>query len=143
MNRSIVVSTLILTVLTVAISGCKYPEGPFVSIQSPEARVANTWEVLKATDKDGTDITSDLDGLEFILAEDRSATASIPTVIGTFDFEGTWDLDNDDTEFEVDLVDKATGLVPYDRRYEILRLTADEFWLMDTSDSTEIQLETK
>ncbi|MEL7063879.1 MAG: hypothetical protein AAFP00_09075, partial [Bacteroidota bacterium] len=57
------------------------------------------------------------------------------------DFEGTWDLDNDDTEFELELRDNFTGLIRYDKSYDILRLTQEEFWIMDQSDSTTIRLE--
>ncbi len=142
MNHSIFATLLLLAAVTL-LEGCKYPEGPLLSLQSREARIANTWEIAQAINKDGDNITAELDDLEFTFEEDGDASAKIPTGIGTFEFEGTWDLDNDETVFDLDLEDKATGLVPYDRLYDILRLTGDEFWLFDTQDSVEIRLETK
>lgn len=43
-------------------SGCqKYEEGPLVSLQKREKRVANVWKVSKATDLNGKDVTASFD----------------------------------------------------------------------------------
>jgi len=64
---SILVSSLILS------TACqKYEEGPIFSLRSKKARVANTWEIDKATE-DGKDVTANYDQYELKFKVDGDA----------------------------------------------------------------------
>ncbi len=136
--------SLIVAVILVMVgmSGCKYPEGPFLSIQTREGRVAKQWEVIMATDSAGEDISNNFDEAEFGFEEDGEAEATLEVLGIPVEFEGEWDLDNDDTVLELELEQKTTN-IPLNKNYEILRLTRTEFWLRDQDNDTEIRLEVK
>jgi len=136
--------SLIVAVILVMVgmSGCKYPEGPFLSIQTREGRVAKKWEVIMATDSAGEDISNNFDEAEFDFEEDGEAEATLEVLGIPVEFEGDWNLDNDDTVLELELEQKTTN-VPLNKNYEILRLTRTEFWLRDQDNDTELRLEVK
>ena len=136
-NTILLLSSLAILLI---LDGCKYPEGPILSLNSATARISRSWEVVEALDKDSVDVSESFENT-FTFTESQDVFANIEILQINTDFEGTWDLDNDDTEFELELRDNFTGLIRYDKSYEILRLTQEEFWIMDQSDSTTIRLE--
>ena len=133
---------LLLSGLTMLLmlDGCKYPEGPAVSLNTPTARISRGWTLVQATDKDGADVSERFENT-YTFTESGDAFAEIEILNIDTDFEGKWSLDNEDTEFDLELVDVLTGLFAYERSYAIQRLTQEEFWLIDLNDSTNIQLQ--
>ncbi|MEM9986131.1 MAG: hypothetical protein AAF804_13645 [Bacteroidota bacterium] len=133
---------LFLGLIMALLSGCKYEEGPFLSFQSREERIAGIWKVAYATDEAGEENTTAFEDLTFIFGEDFSAEAELETSIGTVEFNGTWDLSQDDTVFQLEDLELPLGIASFDEDFDILRLTEDEFWLRDQQDSLSvIQLE--
>lgn len=119
------------------ISGCekKYEDGPAISLRSKKARVENTWEVEKAYDENGENITSEYDRYELRLTKDGDAELRAEYFGATFDTEGTWEFRSNKNNIYMDFEnDDADG------NYEILRLKEDEFWLQKNDGSEEIRL---
>ena len=125
------------------LSSCQYPEGPTLSIASVTNRISQEWEVLSATDSAGNDISDNYDEVEYDFEDDRDAEATLEIAGIPFEFEVTWDLDNDETIFELDLAQKDLSIVTVKKSYEILRLTRSEFWLKDQENGDELRLEIK
>ncbi|MEO0897961.1 MAG: hypothetical protein AAFY71_16250 [Bacteroidota bacterium] len=141
MTRKTFVTVCLSILIAAGLSSCKYPEGPFVSLQSATARVAQDWEVVSATDSAGNDVTDAWDEAAFSFEDDKEADVILELLEVPINYTGTWDLDNDETIFELDLTSNTIIPVPRNLEFEILRLTQSEFWLRDTGDSTEIRLE--
>ncbi|MCI4670329.1 MAG: DUF4822 domain-containing protein [Bacteroidia bacterium] len=127
--------------LIAAMTGCKYPEGPVLSISSATNRISQNWEVISATDSAGNDISDNYDEAVFDFEDDKDAEATLEILGIPVDFIGTWDLDNDQTIFELDLQQTNTT-IPFKREYEILRLSNSEFWLKEIGDEDILKLET-
>ena len=129
MLKKIKRSLILMSVLALAVGCATYPDGPVLSLKSKEARVANTWKVSKATNKDGEDNTDSFDGYRYTFSEDGTAIADF----GAVQLTGTWELRDDDEIFHLD-VKAAAGILSIDREFYINRLTEDEFWLQDRED---------
>ncbi len=129
---------LFLGLIVALLSGCKYEEGPFFSLQSREDRIAGIWKVAYATDSEGEENTTSYEDLTFIFGEDFSAEAELETSLGTIEFDGTWDLSQDDAVFQLEDLELPLGIASFDEDFDILRLTEDEFWLRDQQDSLSV-----
>ncbi|MEM7372198.1 MAG: hypothetical protein AAF587_26505 [Bacteroidota bacterium] len=144
MKSNLFILSLLASLLLV-MSGCKYPQGPALSLQSPEARIANIWKVVAATDEAGEDDTSSFDNRTYTFAEDGSATLTYTlTILGNsqnVNLDGSWNLLDDETNLQL-LLQDVTGLITLNEELIITRLTQDELWLQDqTNDLQTIQLE--
>ena len=106
-NTILLLSSLAILLI---LDGCKYPEGPILSLNSATARISRSWEVVEALDKDSVDVSESFENT-FTFTESQDVFANIEILQINTDFEGTWDLDNDDTEFELELRDNFTGLI--------------------------------
>ena len=82
MKSTMILLVMMLTLGSVFTSCKKYEDGPGLSLRSKRARVANTWVVSKATDKNGVDITSEYAGSTWEFKKDG-------TSLITFDFFGS------------------------------------------------------
>ncbi|WNJ21355.1 hypothetical protein [Pontibacter sp. G13] len=112
------------------ITGCKYEEGPFMSFVSKENRVAQIWEVEYATDAKGEDVTSTFSSWILDFQEDGTASISLEIIGFPVDLTGTWALEDSKEEFRIQ-TDEINGVTLFGGRYDILRLTRTEFWLID------------
>lgn len=140
MTYKSLVKVLALVALIATMTSCKYSEGPILSIASATSRISQNWEVLSATDSAGMDISENYDEAAFDFEDDKEAEATIEVLGVPVNFEGTWDLDQNETIFELDL-EQSTTKIPYNRSYEILRLTRTEFWLKEMDSETVLKLE--
>lgn len=117
----------------------KYEDGPFLSLRTREARMANTWKVEKATNG-GNDVTSSFTQYELDLKNNRDATLKAEYSLGslTFEFEtsGTWNFENSNEDVRFDFENDAA-----DETYEILRLKEKELWLREKDGDLELHLE--
>lgn len=118
-------------------TGCKYEEGPAISLRSKTSRVANVWRVEKVL-KNGTDVTGDYDSYEETYEKDGDYSLKIG---GTFSIEtsGKWEFQNKHEEIRI--YDAGAA----DRTTYILRLKENEFWYYyyDGSDKYEVRLKSK
>ena len=132
------ISLVIIGILAWAAGCSTYPDGPVISLKSKEARIANTWKVVKATDKDGEDATDSFDGYRYTFSEDGTAVVDW----GAIQLNGTWELRDEDLTFHID-VKTDLGFPSFDREFTINRLTEDEFWLQDRDEEmATMELET-
>lgn len=134
------VKVMAFAALILAMTSCKYPEGPVLSIATATDRVAQEWEVFSATDSAGNDISDQFDDSAFKFEDDKDAEATLEFLGIPLEYEGTWDLDQNQTVFELDLAQKVTT-IPFRKKYDILRLTRTEFWLQDQEDQKVLKLE--
>ncbi|MFB6257897.1 MAG: hypothetical protein ABEH38_04325 [Flavobacteriales bacterium] len=58
-RQGFTLSLLILFVVSLTMTSCKYEEGPFISLRSKKERVANTWKYKKIIRDNGDEITGD------------------------------------------------------------------------------------
>lgn len=132
------ITTLVMAMFAMALfTGCKYEEGPAISLRSRTARVANVWKVEKALEN-GTDVTSDYNN--YVETYEKDGDYSINTG-GTFSVtaNGKWEFRSKDEEIRI----YDAGVA--DRVIYILRLKENEFWYYyyDGSDKIEIRLKSK
>jgi hypothetical protein len=116
-----------------------YEDGPLISLYSKEKRIANVWVAEAVTESDGTDITDDYEGWVWTLTEGGEATISYPVLGSTLNFNGTWNLIDEDEVLQL-IIDYGVGNSISE--FTILRLTENELWLR-AEDDTEFQLEPK
>jgi hypothetical protein len=130
---------LTLLVLATSQTGCKkYPDGPGLSLNPRNARVANHWVIAKATE-DGQDVTNQYDHYDLFLEKDGDARLDASyyffgtqIVVIT---DGTWMFTNHDANLQIDYENDGA-----DVEYQILRLTEKELWLRQVGADLELQL---
>jgi hypothetical protein len=119
----------------------KYEEGPILSLKTKKSRVANTWVVDKAYDKD-EDVTDNFDQYELYTTKDGDANLKATYSIGDFSFEfetdGTWDFQDKKENIYFDYEDDAA-----DKKYQVLKLTEDELYLRESGGDLELHLKSK
>lgn len=133
--------TVFFSVLALTASGCKYEDGPFISLRSKKDRVANVWVIEKAFNN-GNDETSDYEQYELDLNKDGKAKLTSNYKSGGFTFsfstEGVWVFENKKNDIRFDFDDDDADMV-----YEILRLKENEFWIKEKGGTRELQLKSK
>lgn len=132
-----ITSCTLLLAAVVLLSSCKYEEGPVASLQSREKRVTSVWEVAYATDEEGEEVTEQYESWEFAFEEEGEAELSYRAGGVDFNFDGEWNLVDDDERFQL-IVQDPLNLFSSDREYTIERLTRNEFWLRDTEDTDRV-----
>jgi hypothetical protein len=137
MFKQVLQTSLFVLFSLVLLTSCKYEEGPVLSLQSRDKRVAGVWEVDYATDDAGAENTDSYDSWEFTFEEDGTAELSYRVGGVDVNFEGDWNLIDQDENFQL-LVGDPLNLFTSDREYVIERLTRKEFWLRDTRDSMRV-----
>ncbi len=135
LNRTFIITTLLI--FAAGLTSCSiYPENPVLALGSKESRIANTWKVAYATDADGTDVTETADGTKYTLGEEGDAELDSQLAGASFTAEGTWVLTDEDAALKMTLSYTILGIsVPVEFEYDILKLTKDELWLQDQTDS--------
>lgn len=124
----------ILPLLMLAMAGCKYEEGPFVSFVPKQERIANTW-VVEEVDKNGN-LDTEIEGFKEITFFKEGACQIIYNPGGVeFGFTGTWVLNDDKTYLTLLLDDDLTGTVNYESVWTILRLKEDQLKVTYTDGS--------
>jgi hypothetical protein len=130
---------LLLVVLAVLLGAAckKYEFGPYVSLNSKKQRIRGTWMVESAVDRFGAEIGPDFSGYRFSFS--RKDSARIEYAGKTLN--GLWDLEEEKDIFVWKNLEGDTLGFYFDRseRFDILRLTGNDFWLAD-KDNTFIYL---
>lgn len=126
----------IAMVLIASVSGCKYEEGPAISLRSKTARVANIWRVQTVL-KNGEDVTSSYDNYKEIYNKDGGFSYEYSFGSVSFTGSGKWEFQNKSEQirrFDVSAQD--------DRVLYITKLKENEFWYYyyDGSDKYELRL---
>jgi len=114
--------TVLLLILAVAFSGCRYEDGPMFSFRTAKSRITNHWKYDIVT-KDSFDITYQFKGQSIELKENGDAAWHYVDSTLT----GTWKLSDDRKELLVVLSLTNGTLVRND--FEITRLKKDELTL--------------
>lgn len=118
----------------------KYEEGVYLSLQSRAARIDNTWQVAEAANAAGCRIVDSFANYRFTFTRQGDVALEFPSFGGTETLIGTWELTDDNDRFR--WVVSGDTLPFYYNGYEtfdILRLTGNEFWLVDDA-NTELRL---
>ena len=130
------ISTILL--LLFGLIACKnYEEGPYFSLQTKTARVANSWLVEGALDPQNNDITPSLVFYQFNFERDGQASVSfLDSGTSTEFLNGTWEFVDGKDRFSWNLEGDST-LFYYnlEESFDIYRLTNTQFWLIDKDNS--------
>ena len=141
MKSNVLKISIILAAIAFTAHGCKYEEGPFISVRSKSERIANTW-VIENAYENGKDVTSDYDQYDLFLSKDGKARLTSNHKSGgvTFSFstDGVWVFENNKNDIRFDFGDDDADGV-----YEILRLKETELWIKEKGGVEELHLKTK
>lgn len=136
MNRLL----LLFPLLSLMASCTLYEDGPLLSVIPKADRIAGTWKVEQAFNGSGDDVTNVYESYTWVFDRDGGATATWTESGISFSLDGTWSLLDDDAVFQLVLNGSILGIPFTDvAEYDILRLSNDEFWLLD-EDGNEIRL---
>ncbi len=129
-------STLLLLGIMLLLAGCKYEDGPLLSIRSKDARVVNTWVPEKA-DINGVDgLKTDGNGAAYINGDSTGYFLGLKEVTflgegGCFlvyktsqdnNYTGTWEFSKDKQLISIRLSPPLNGMPYVSMDWEILRL---------------------
>jgi len=120
--RTIKLITL-FSLLVVAFTGCKYEEGPFISVIPKVERVANTWIVSSGTINGSTGDFSDIENVTFY--KEGGFNMVFNFLGGQVPYNGSWTFNSDKSTLIITSTDELTGLASYDREWTILKLKED------------------
>lgn len=114
----------LLAFLFVAMNGCKYEEGPFISFIPKVERVANTWKVSSATLNGNPE--SNVESIKTVTFY-KEGNASVTFDIANVDvvFNGNWTF-NAKKETILLTTEDGSGFLNYDRTMTILKLKEEE-----------------
>jgi hypothetical protein len=119
--------TLMFAVCTIiALSGCKYEDGPLLSLHSKETRVAANWE-FKRVIYASTDLTSYYLGHTWEIKKDGQFNSLSDSTIE----HGKWNFVSGKEALDFRYDDGSS------ERYKITRLTSKELWVEFTDDFSE------
>lgn len=114
----------LLSILIVCLLICsckkKYPDGPFISFYSREARVANTWKMQQVI-HNGMDVTKKYVDIDYTETYDMKGNYSYNST--TITGKGKWEFMNDDT-----LIKRSGVSGQSTQELVILRLKQKSFW---------------
>jgi hypothetical protein len=115
---------LLLAVLAIGVSSCKYEEGPFISFIPKVERVSNTWVVDQAV-VNGVSSTS-ISGFKEITFFKEGACQIIYTALTLeYAYGGTWAFDDEKAGIVINTTDDLTHLLSYGNTWTILHLKED------------------
>jgi hypothetical protein len=122
---------LLLVVLAVLLGAAckKYEFGPYVSLNSKKQRIRGTWIVESAIDRFGAEIGPVFSGYRFSFSRKDSARIEFSGRT----LNGLWDLEEEKDLFVWKNLEGDTLGFYFNRneRFDILRLTGNDFWLAD------------
>lgn len=131
---------LAVLVILIVVGACKkYPEGPFLSFRSPESRLVNTWQVDKATESDGDDVTSSFDGVTWEFKEDNTFIQTVNQGSVSTEQEGTWELINDKKDLYTRFEFSFGGVTFTEEDTSTIQLLKNKELWIESSDGTQVQ----
>ena len=129
---------LLYIFLGLAFFSCKkYEDGVYLSFQSRAARIDNTWMVEQAKNASGCRIELDYTGYQFNFTRQGDVNITFPVFpSGEETLTGTWELTDDNDRFRwIVTGDTLSFLYNGYQTFDILRLTGNEFWLVDDANA--------
>jgi hypothetical protein len=124
-------------------SGCKYEDGPALSLRTKRERAANTWLIDQVLEN-GVDKTADykLFFTDYKMEMGKSLMYTLtyrPLNLSNFKEMGTWEFtDNKNAIRFKPTADQNSG-----DNWKILRLKEHEAWVLQTIDGKEVELRMK
>ena len=121
------------------LGGCqKYKDGPQLSLIPRNERVANTWNIYHAEQRD-TNITGNFNYYDLYLTADGNAELDAKYQLDgnnyTVDTHGTWEFTNEQEHIRFDFENNSQ-----DGEYRILKLTETQMWLSKIGEDVEMHL---
>jgi len=128
--KKIISLVVLATFVLFGLSSCKkYEEGPWISLRTKTARVANNWKLEKAT-QDGIDITSNYPSAEQEMDKDGGFKGTSNGIEST----GTWKFDSKKESILIK-IDGSND----ESKFKIIKLKEKELWLDQTVGSQTIR----
>ncbi|MEN8839300.1 MAG: lipocalin family protein [Flavobacteriales bacterium] len=93
MKRSFYLYSILFVSLSLALSSCKYEEGPNISLRTKKSRLSGSWNVDKITENDGT-VTTPTSNYSLTYEFDKDGEGTY-----TLEILGVKDITNLDWEF--------------------------------------------
>lgn len=133
---------MLMAIAVLLLAGCKYEDGPAISLRSKKARAANTWQIDKAFEN-GVDRTNEYKNTfvnyQMVMNKDLSYTLSYrPFNISNLEEKGAWDFSDKKNAITFIPTGKSSG-----GEWRILRLKEHEAWVLQTIDGKEVELRMK
>ena len=133
--------TFILLLFSI-FNGCKYEDGPSISIRTKKHRAVNTWHIDQVFES-GVDRTDDYKNTfvnyKIELKKDNSYELTYrPFNFGEYKETGTWDFSGDKVFI---MFTPKDGKVA--NPWKILRLTETETWVIQDIDGKDVELRMK
>lgn len=144
-------TTAILILITLAITACRYDEGPMLSFRSVEKRVAQHFILIEFTEEDSdmTQLLLDSCGQYWNFHDDTYTLLSYSLVLGYDPTIGMahgvaeWSLQNKNKEIQI-IYNDELGIKPFENYsttiWKIERLTKQEMWLSTTYNNADYYL---
>lgn len=130
-------NTLILIFLSyIFTSCCFYESGPSVTINTPETRLSNKWELRDVLISDKTDYNKLNIEKNLILEFQKNGYFSIydlPTDKNAF--SGKWNLDKKNNILQLNFETKTSNEF-FPESFNILRLTKNELWITSEEENS-------
>lgn len=138
--KKIQLLSILMLVLVMGMSSCKYEEGPFISVIPKVERVTNTWIVSNAT-VDGTQ-SSSISWLKEITFYKEGGLGVVRSILGIDSpYTGTWAFTEDKGGLTLLSKDDLTGLLSFNRDMTILKLKEELLkvtWIEPTSGADQV-----
>lgn len=136
-------TSLVILITAMLFSGCKYEDGPALSLRSKRQRAANTWLLDKAFEN-GVDKTDDYKKVfvDYKMEMGKSLMYTLtyrPFNVNNYKETGTWEF----TDNKNGIRFKPTANQNSGDTWKILRLKEHEAWVLQTIDGKEVELRMK
>lgn len=133
MKKIVSLSTMFIALMILFSSCGKYEEGPMISIQSKEARVAGTYTLVQAY-KNGLENPDKVEFYEnttYLYNEDGTGEKQYKesSIIVTTEFE--WEFSDDESKLLKREKSLISGNFEEWKEFVIIRLTDTEMWLQE------------
>lgn len=133
---------LVCLAASLSFQGCKYEEGPMLSLSSKKNRAVNKWVIDKVYEK-GVDKTEEYKrffvNYSIELKSDKNYVLKYrPFNLSDYEEKGTWDFSGDKKQIIFKPIDQSSGSI-----WNILRLKSNEAWVTQMVDGEELELHMK
>ena len=132
----------LIILFSIALTSCKYEEGPKISLRTKKHRVVNTWYLEKVFEN-GTGKTTEykaayVDYKIEITNDDKYTLSYRAFNLIDYSESGTWSFSNDKEKINFNPAGSAGP-----SEWKILRLKEHETWVMQQINGKEVELQMK
>ncbi len=143
MRKVAIMSAILLTTLSVAVTSCrKYEEGPNISLRKKAARVTNNWRIESAQ-LNGQEVSVDpyWSKQKHYMYRNGSYVVTIidPVSLEVKNLQGSWKLYDNDTKLAL-TTKNFSGNIDSTTDYNILKLYERQLWIRKTDNSLELHM---